>query len=163
MPTLVAEKVDMTKIGEIHGAFDKNIEKIREISFDILLNTGSSYKVLITFIKDKVRYKFADGSSATVEKEKFCDRLRDINIPERAWFSHFKKTGRMMRGVNLWKISFEYEDGIKPVDIYGDCDYPDNFGDFLDLAGFDQPDSTDAAKLRQEMLKFFAGLSKWKI
>lgn len=138
MATLVKEKVEITKVGEIHGDFNEKIEKIESMVFKLLCGSGDTFNVDVKINNDSAVISYADGTHKSRSKEDFINELREINISDWLWFSHHQKTGRVNPDTLMWRMSVEFQDDSAAVNVYGDEDCPDNFNELLALLGYNK-------------------------
>ena len=76
-------------------------------------------------------------------KEEFIEGLIDLHIGEWRRNYNLKRFGYVVMDGTQWEIEIEFNNGKKPVRIYGDNAYPYNFDRFQELLGIDPYDTED--------------------
>ena len=76
-------------------------------------------------------------------KEEFLDGLKDLHIGEWRRNYNLKRFGYVVMDGTQWELEIEFNNGKKPVRIYGDNAYPYNFNKFQELLGIETYDIED--------------------
>ena len=76
-------------------------------------------------------------------KEEFLDGLKDLHIGEWRRNYNLKRFGYVVMDGTQWELEIEFNNGKKPVRVYGDNAYPYNFNKFQELLGIETYDIED--------------------
>ena len=76
-------------------------------------------------------------------KEEFLDELRELHIGE--WRKNYspRRFGYIVMDGTQWSLEIHFNNGRRPLKIYGDNAYPYNFNRFREMMGMDPYDMED--------------------
>lgn len=134
--------------------FDMNTEAICKITFSIggYFGSYSSYVVELTnglkaytklWEDEEPLLLWDDENEKPFTKDTFMAALKDIHIGE--WHRRYstERFGYKVCDGTQWELEFEYNNGHKPVRIYGVNSYPYNFDKFQMLLGIEDTGEED--------------------
>ena len=126
--------------------FDENIFAIREIKLSIGgFGTGyDTYTITMKgahpcrIVKHSEMLDPFDSAVETVmpiKKETFLAAIQQLHIGEWRRSYDSSRFGVIILDGTQWEVRFLFSNGYRPVKIWGDNNYPYNFGEFLKLLG----------------------------
>ena len=127
--------------------FDKNLQNIEKITlhiggffggwctYTVRLDDHLHYWVDSMMIPTPTNFDIPEDYPMT--KEEFLEELAGLHIGEWRKSYTLKRFGMDVLDGEQWELQIDYNNGRKPLKIYGDNAYPYNFDKFKELLGMD--------------------------